>query len=72
MVSKKIIRKASQGRPIVKAGLSVGNRPSRARARGKLTPPDQLGFFSGKALPITKKGRRVGSDFDVVGKGMTG
>ena len=66
------LKRVQTGRPIVKAGLAVGKRPARARARGRPTPPDQLGFFSGKALPITKKGRRAGSDFDSIGGGMTG
>jgi hypothetical protein len=66
------LRKVQTGRPIIKAGLAVGKRRARARARGQPVPPDQLGFFSGKALPITRKGRKVGSDFDVVGRGMSG
>ena len=66
------LRRVQTGRPIIKAGLAVGKRRARARARGQPVPPDQLGFFSGKALPITKKGRKVGSDFDSIGGGMTG
>ena len=66
------LKRVQTGRPIIQAGINVGKRPAQARARGRPVPPDQLGFFSGKALPITKKGRRIGSDFDSIGGGMTG
>ena len=66
------LKRVQTGRPIIKAGLRVGNRNLRAQQSGRPVPPDQLGFFSGKALPITKKGRRAGSDFDSIGGGMTG
>ncbi len=66
------LKRVQTGRPIIKAGLAVGKRRARAKSRGQPVPPDQLGFFSGKALPITRKGRKVGSDFDVVGRGMSG
>ncbi len=59
------LRKAQRGNPIIKAGIKVGKRPARARARGRVTPPDQLGFFSGKALPL-KSRKGFGSDFSVV------
>ncbi len=66
------LRRVQTGRPIIKAGLAVGKRNIRAQKSGRPVPPDQLGFFSGKALPITKRGRRLGSDFDSIGGGMTG
>lgn len=62
------LKRVQSGRPIIQAGRNVGKRNVRAQQSGRPTPPDQLGFFSGKAmtgLNNTKTGRKA-TDFRVL------
>ena len=62
------LKRVQTGRPILKAGKNLGKRNIRAQKSGRPVPPDQLGFFSGKAMKGMNNTRRTGkaTDFSIV------
>jgi len=62
------LKRVQTGRPILKAGKNLGKRNIRAQKSGRPVPPDQLGFFSGKAMKGMNNTRKTGraTDFSIV------
>jgi len=62
------LKRVQTGRPIVQAGKNLGKRNLKAQKSGRPVPPDQLGFFSGKAMKGMNNTRKTGraTDFSIV------
>lgn len=62
------LKRVQSGRPIIQAGRNVGKRNLKAQKSGRPTPPDQLGFFSGKSMSGMNSTKKMGraTDFSIV------